>query len=90
MTFINIYKTRKCQTQGYGIDSKRFQDYLLAKSSSGHKHALEEVLSDAAILGQMEDTKVAKETQELAKIYAHARYGSHASLLWIYSRVKSQ
>jgi protein pelota len=38
---------------------------LLVKASSGHKHALEEVLSDPSILSQMEDTKVAKETQVL-------------------------
>jgi protein pelota len=37
----------------------------LVKASSGHKHALEEVLSDPSILSQMEDTKVAKETQVL-------------------------
>jgi protein pelota len=46
---------------------KHADKFLLAKASSGHKHALDEVLCDAAILAQMEDTKVAKETQELQK-----------------------
>ena len=41
------------------------QKILLVKASSGHKHALEEVLSDANILSQMEETKVAKEVQVL-------------------------
>lgn len=40
---------------------------LLVKASSGHKHALEEVLSDASIVSQMEETKVAKEVQVLQK-----------------------
>lgn len=38
---------------------------ILVKASSGHKHALEEVLSDASIISQMEETKVAKEVQVL-------------------------
>ena len=40
---------------------------ILVKASSGHKHALEEVLSDAKIISQMEETKVAKEVQVLQK-----------------------
>lgn len=40
---------------------------LLVKASSGHKHSLEEVLSDASILSQMEETKVAKEVAVLNK-----------------------
>jgi protein pelota len=38
---------------------------LLVKASSGHKHALEEVLGDASIAAQMTETKVAKEVQVL-------------------------
>ena len=39
--------------------------FLLCRASSGHKHALEEVLSDPTILSQMTETKVAKEVQVL-------------------------
>jgi protein pelota len=35
--------------------------FLLAKASSGHKHALDEVFADPQIMAQIEDTKVAKE-----------------------------
>jgi protein pelota len=39
--------------------------FILAKSSSGHKHALEEVLSDPNIMSQLTDTKFAQEVQVL-------------------------
>lgn len=38
---------------------------VLCKSSSGHKHALDEVFSDPAILAQITETKVAKEVDIL-------------------------
>mmetsp|Transcript_16210 Transcript_16210/g.23836 ORF Transcript_16210/g.23836 Transcript_16210/m.23836 type:complete len:411 (-) Transcript_16210:957-2189(-) len=38
---------------------------VLCKASSGHKHALEEVLSDPAIMSKIEDTKVAREVSVL-------------------------
>jgi len=41
--------------------------FVLCKASSGHKHALEEVFSDPAILSQMTETKVAKEVEILNK-----------------------
>lgn len=47
------------------IENKR--KIVLCKASSGHKHALEEVFSDASIMEQMNDTKVAKEVQILNK-----------------------
>ena len=39
--------------------------FVLCKASSGHKHALDEVFSDPAILSQITDTKVAKEVDIL-------------------------
>ena len=53
------------------IENKR--KFVLCKASSGHKHALEEVFSDAAIMEQMNDTKVAKEVDTLNKFmrYVH-------------------
>jgi protein pelota len=39
--------------------------FVLCKASSGHKHALEEVLSDPTILKQLTETKVAKEVDIL-------------------------
>mmetsp|Transcript_15868 Transcript_15868/g.23864 ORF Transcript_15868/g.23864 Transcript_15868/m.23864 type:complete len:417 (-) Transcript_15868:768-2018(-) len=47
------------------IENKR--KFVLCKASSGHKHALEEVFSDASIMDQMNDTKVAKEVEILNK-----------------------
>lgn len=43
------------------------QKFILCKSSSGHKHALEEVFSDPAIMSQMTETKFAKEVEILNK-----------------------
>ena len=43
------------------------QKFVLCKASSGHKHALEEVFSDPAIMARMNDTKVAKEVDVLNK-----------------------
>ncbi len=45
------------------IENRR--KFVLCKASSGHKHALEEVFSDASIMEQMNDTKVAKEVETL-------------------------
>lgn len=45
------------------IENKK--KFFLCKSSSGHKHALEEVFSDASIMEQMNDTKIAKEVDTL-------------------------
>ncbi|CAB9511269.1 Protein PELOTA [Seminavis robusta] len=39
--------------------------FVLCKASSGHKHALEDVLSDPAIMKQLTETKVAKEVEIL-------------------------
>jgi len=39
--------------------------FVLCKASSGHKHALEEVFSDAKIMSQLQDTSVAKEVAVL-------------------------
>jgi protein pelota len=39
--------------------------FVLCKASSGHKHALEEVFSDPAVMSQMENTKVKKEVETL-------------------------
>jgi protein pelota len=39
--------------------------FVLCKSTSGHKHALEEVLSDPAVRKQLKETKVAKEVEIL-------------------------
>jgi protein pelota len=43
------------------------QKFVLCKASSGHKHALEEVFSDPAIMAQMTETKVAREVEILNK-----------------------
>lgn len=43
------------------------QKFVLCKASSGHKHALEEVFSDPAIMAQMTETKVAREVEVLNK-----------------------
>eukprot|EP00980_Cylindrotheca_fusiformis_P024256 scaffold11680_cov142-Cylindrotheca_fusiformis.AAC.14 len=40
---------------------------VLCKASSGHKHALDEVFSDPAIMARMNDTKVAREVEVLNK-----------------------
>ena len=45
------------------IENKK--KFVLCRASSGHKHALEEVFSDASIMEQMNDTKVAKEVETL-------------------------
>jgi protein pelota len=47
------------------VENKR--KFVLCKASSGHKHALEEVFSDVAVIEQMNDTKVAKEVENLNK-----------------------
>jgi len=39
--------------------------FVLCKASSGHKHALEDVFGDPAIMAQMTETKVAKEVDAL-------------------------
>lgn len=39
--------------------------FVLCKASSGHKHALEEVFSDANIMARMTETKIAKEVEAL-------------------------
>ena len=41
--------------------------FVLCKASNGHKHALEEVFADPAIMSRMNDTKVAKEVEILGK-----------------------
>jgi protein pelota len=41
--------------------------FVLCKASSGHKHALEEVFSNATIMSQLTETKVAKEVLALNK-----------------------
>jgi protein pelota len=41
--------------------------FILCKTSSGHKHALEEIFADPAIMAQMSDTKFAKEVEVLGK-----------------------
>jgi len=41
--------------------------FVLCKASSGHKHALDEVFSDPAIMARMNDTKVAREVEALNK-----------------------
>lgn len=43
------------------------QKFILAKASSGHKHALDEVFGDAKVMSQMEDTKVAREVAVLQR-----------------------
>ena len=47
------------------IENKK--KFVLCKASNGHKHALEEVFSNPAIMARMDDTKVAKETEVLNK-----------------------
>jgi protein pelota len=42
---------------------------LLVHSSSGHKHALQEVLSDPAIQRQLSDTKYSKEIKALEEFF---------------------
>lgn len=41
--------------------------FVFCKASSGHKHALDEVFSDPAIMARMNDTKVAREVEALNK-----------------------
>jgi protein pelota len=41
--------------------------FVLCRASNGHKHALEELFSDPAIMSRMTDTKVAKEVEVLNK-----------------------
>ena len=57
------------QTEAVGRDDKVLvqnkHKFVLCKASSGHKHALDEVFSDPAILSQITDTKVAKEVDIL-------------------------
>lgn len=43
------------------------EKFVLCRSSSGHKHALEDVFADPAIMSQMTETKFAKEVEILHK-----------------------
>ena len=38
-------------------------------SSSGHKHALQEAMSDAKVMARLVDTKAAREVQQLEKFF---------------------
>jgi protein pelota len=42
---------------------------VLAHSSSGHKHALSEILQDATIQAKLSDTKYAREVEALSQFY---------------------
>uniref|UniRef100_A0A7S4NLS2 Protein pelota homolog n=1 Tax=Paramoeba aestuarina TaxID=180227 RepID=A0A7S4NLS2_9EUKA len=44
--------------------------FILVHSSSGHRHALKEVLSDPSVTVQMNDTKAAKEVKALNELFA--------------------
>ena len=56
-------------TEAVRRDDKPFvqnkSKFVLCKASSGHKHALDEVFSDPAIMSQITETKVAKEVAVL-------------------------
>lgn len=43
--------------------------FVLIHSSSGHKHALTEVMQDSAVQAKLADTKAAREVQALNKFY---------------------
>ena len=43
--------------------------FVLIHSSSGHKHALNEVMQDPAIQSKLADTKAAREVQALEQFY---------------------
>ncbi|CAO3616596.1 unnamed protein product [Mucor hiemalis] len=43
--------------------------FVMIHSSSGHKHALTEVMQDPAVLARLADTKAAREVQALDKFY---------------------
>lgn len=43
--------------------------FMLVHSSSGHKHALKEVLTDSAIMGKLVNTKAAAEINALNAFY---------------------
>jgi protein pelota len=60
-TFLQLESVR--QNDRPLIENKH--KFVLCKSSSGHKHALEEVLSDPTVLKQLTETKVAKEVEIL-------------------------
>ncbi|XP_028396701.1 protein pelota homolog [Dendronephthya gigantea] len=49
------------------LDNK--SKFLLVHSSSGHKHALKEILSDPAIGGRISDTKASEEVKALDNFY---------------------
>ncbi|XP_028517947.1 protein pelota homolog [Exaiptasia diaphana] len=44
--------------------------FLLVHSSSGHKHALKEILSDSSIASRLADTKASSEVKALDTFYS--------------------
>lgn len=64
--FLKYLKTEAVRRDDRSLIENKSK-FLLCKASSGHKHALEEIFADPAIMAQMTETKVAKEVQVLNK-----------------------
>ena len=62
--FLNYLKTESVRRDDRPLIENKSK-FLLCKASSGHKHALEEVFADPAIMAQMTETKVAREVEVL-------------------------
>ena len=57
-----------CLSRGTARDATRVRSakFVLAAASSGHKHALEEVMGNQAVMRQLADVRVAKHRHRLA------------------------
>eukprot|EP01134_Creolimax_fragrantissima_P003055 CFRG3055T1 len=45
------------------------QKFMLVRSSSGHKHALQEVMEDPAVVAKLQDTKAQEEVRVMSSFY---------------------
>mmetsp|Transcript_21720 Transcript_21720/g.18724 ORF Transcript_21720/g.18724 Transcript_21720/m.18724 type:complete len:282 (+) Transcript_21720:497-1342(+) len=71
--FINIdfhkYLMEKGEKPDFTVIKNNKSKFILVKSSSGYKGALNEVLQDPAVLAKLKDTKAVKEIEILDKFY---------------------
>uniref|UniRef100_A0A7S0H6V7 Protein pelota homolog n=1 Tax=Hanusia phi TaxID=3032 RepID=A0A7S0H6V7_9CRYP len=67
--FVNEYLMRHIEMMSHKLDLRCLMDhkskFLFCHCSSGHKHAIKEILSDPAIASRLHDTKAAAESRAL-------------------------
>jgi protein pelota len=63
------YMMEEAEKRGMKQMLQHKQKFILVHSSSGHKHALEEVMRDPAIQARLADTKAAAEVRALERFY---------------------